>query len=129
YEAQQIRALGKLIDNGHLYRGLKPVHWCLDCRSALAEAEVEYEDRTSTAVDVAFRCVDIADFVRRFKGGAPAVGSLPVSIVAWTTTSWTWQANEAVAWRAEFDYACVRRQRGASPVSLVLSNELVASCL
>jgi riboflavin kinase/FMN adenylyltransferase len=55
YEAQQIRALGKIIANGHLYRGAKPVHWCLDCRSALAEAEVEYEDRTSTAIDVAFR--------------------------------------------------------------------------
>ncbi len=68
YEAQQIRALGKLINNGHLYRGLKPVYWCLDCRSALAEAEVEYEERTSTAVDVAFRCVDVTDFVRRFRG-------------------------------------------------------------
>ena len=129
YEAQQIRALGKIIDNGHLYRGLKPVHWCLDCRSALAEAEVEYEDRTSIAVDVAFRCVDVADFVRRFKGGAPAIGSLPVSIVAWTTTSWTLPANEAVALRADFEYACVRVQRGASPEILVLANELVASCL
>jgi isoleucyl-tRNA synthetase len=55
FEAQQIRALGKIIANGHLYRGAKPVHWCLDCRSALAEAEVEYEDHVSTAIDVAFR--------------------------------------------------------------------------
>jgi isoleucyl-tRNA synthetase len=55
YEAQQIRALGKIIANGHLYRGAKPVHWCLDCRSALAEAEVEYEDKNSRAIDVAFR--------------------------------------------------------------------------
>ncbi len=58
YEAQQIRALGKIIHNGHLYRGAKPVHWCLDCRSALAEAEVEYEDTISPAIDVAFRVVD-----------------------------------------------------------------------
>ncbi len=58
YEAQQVRALGKIIENGHLYKGAKPVHWCLDCRSALAEAEVEYEDKTSPAVDVAFRVVD-----------------------------------------------------------------------
>ena len=58
YEAQQIRALGSIIANGHLYRGVKPVHWCLDCRSALAEAEVEYEDHTSTAIDVAFRVLD-----------------------------------------------------------------------
>jgi isoleucyl-tRNA synthetase len=65
YEAQQIRALGKIIRNGHLYRGAKPVHWCLDCRSALAEAEVEYEDKTSTAIDVAFAVVDVDDFARR----------------------------------------------------------------
>src|SRR3974390_1768535 len=65
YEAQQIRALGKIIRNGHLYRGAKPVHLCLDCRAALAEAEVEYEDKTSTAVDVAFRVLDAEDFARR----------------------------------------------------------------
>ncbi len=60
YEAAQIRAFGRIIANGHLYKGAKPVHWCLDCRSALAEAEVEYEDKTSPAVDVAFRVVDRA---------------------------------------------------------------------
>ena len=57
FEAQQIRALGQIIRNGHLYKGAKPVYWCLDCRSALAEAEVEYEDKTSPAVDVEFRVV------------------------------------------------------------------------
>ncbi len=129
YEAQQIRALGKLIDNGHLYRGLKPVHWCLDCRSALAEAEVEYEDRTSTAVDVAFRCVDVSDFVRRFKGGVSAIGSLPVSVVVWTTTPWTLPANEAVAVRADFEYASVRVQGARGAEILVLADELVATCL
>ena len=129
YEAQQIRALGKLIDNGHLYRGLKPVHWCLDCRSALAEAEVEYEDRTSTAVDVAFRCVDVTDFVRRFKAGIPAIGSLSVSVVIWTTTAWTLPANEAVAVRADFEYASVRVQGPRGAEILVLADELVASCL
>ncbi len=129
YEAQQIRALGKLIENGHLYRGLKPVHWCLDCRSALAEAEVEYEDRTSTAVDVAFRCVDVTDFVRRFKGGIPAIGSLPVSVVIWTTTPWTLPANEAVAVRADFEYASVRVQGPRGAEVLVLADELVAPCL
>ncbi len=129
YEAQQIRALGKLIDNGHLYRGLKPVHWCMDCRSALAEAEVEYEDRTSTAVDVAFRCADVTDFVRRFKGGVPSIGSLPVSVVAWTTTPWTLPANEAVAVRADFEYAAVRVQGLRGAEILVLADELVAPCL
>ena len=64
YEAKQIRALGKVIANGHIYIGAKPVYWCLDCRSALAEAEVEYEDKTSPAIDVAFAVADVADFVQ-----------------------------------------------------------------
>ncbi len=62
FEAQQIRAFGKIIQNGHLYKGVKPVYWCLDCRSALAEAEVEYEDKTSPAIDVAFTVADNRDF-------------------------------------------------------------------
>ncbi len=64
FEAQQVRALGKIIRNGHLYKGAKPVYWCLDCRSSLAEAEVEYEDKNSSAIDVAFRVVDPADFAQ-----------------------------------------------------------------
>jgi len=129
YEAQQIRALGKIIDNGHLYRGLKPVHWCLDCRSALAEAEVEYEDRTSTAIDVAFRMVDAAEFARR-SGIAPTVlGEAPVSLVIWTTTPWTLPANEAVTLRADFEYACVRVERGGHAEWLVLAEGLAAGCL
>src|SRR6516165_5401639 len=65
YEAQQIRAFGRVIARGHVYQGVKPVHWCIDCRSALAEAEVEYEERTSPAVDVAFRVVDNRELERR----------------------------------------------------------------
>ena len=65
YEAQQLRAFGKIIENGHLYKGVKPVHWCLDCRSALAEAEVEYEERVSPAIDVGFRVVDNAELAAR----------------------------------------------------------------
>ena len=61
YEAQQLRAFGRIIKNGHLYKGVKPVHWCLDCRSALAEAEVEYEEKISPAIDVGFRVADNAD--------------------------------------------------------------------
>ena len=129
YEAQQIRALGKLIDNGHLYRGLKPVHWCLDCRSALAEAEVEYEDRTSTAVDVAFRCTDVVDFARRVRLSATELGSLPVSVVIWTTTAWTLPANEAVAVRGDFEYAAVRVNGAGGPQILVLAAELALACL
>src|SRR5262249_15154512 len=70
YEAQQIRAFGKVIRNGHLYKGAKPVHWCLDCRSALAEAEVEYEEKRSPAIDVTFALADPRDFERRI-GLAP----------------------------------------------------------
>jgi isoleucyl-tRNA synthetase len=135
YEAQQIRALGKVIDNGHLYRGAKPVHWCLDCRSALAEAEVEYEERTSTAVDVAFRVVDRADFARR-TGIEPARLAGPVSVVIWTTTPWTLPANEAVAVRDHFRYAGVEVRAADAPGPdapgtqvLVIAADLIDSCL
>jgi isoleucyl-tRNA synthetase len=113
YEAQQIRALGKIIRNGHLYRGAKPVHWCLDCRSALAEAEVEYEDRTSTAIDVAFRVVDVADFARRTGIDADRL-RLPVSLVIWTTTPWTLPADEAVAVRDEYSYVALEVERAGA---------------
>jgi isoleucyl-tRNA synthetase len=129
YEAQQIRALGTVIRNGHLYRGAKPVHWCLDCRSALAEAEVEYEDRISTAVDVAFRVVDSADFGRRSGIDAQQLGRTPVSLVIWTTTPWTLPANEAVALRDEFEYVAVPVDRGGARELLVLAAELAAACL
>jgi isoleucyl-tRNA synthetase len=129
YEAQQIRALGKLIHNGHLYRGLKPVHWCLDCRSALAEAEVEYEDRVSTAIDVAFKAVDSADFARR-TGLAPAqLGGAPVAVVIWTTTPWTLPANEAVALGREIDYTVLRIERHSGPEYIVLAEALAAAAL
>jgi len=75
---QEIRALGKIIANGHLYRGAKPVHWCLDCRSALAEAEVEYEDKTSRSIDVEFRVADVADFARRTGIAAARLGSAAI---------------------------------------------------
>jgi isoleucyl-tRNA synthetase len=106
YEAQQIRSLARIIHNGHLYRGAKPVHWCLDCRSALAEAEVEYEEHVSPAIDVAFPVLDVADFARRTGIEAGKLGS--VALVIWTTTPWTLPANEAVALRDEFDYVAVR---------------------
>ena len=128
YEAQQIRALGKIIANGHLYRGAKPVHWCLDCRSALAEAEVEYEDKTSTAIDVAFRVTDVPDFARRTGIDAARLGS-PVSVAIWTTTPWTLPANEAVTVRDEFSYVAVQVQRPGGSEVLVLAAELAAASL
>ena len=111
FEAQQIRALGHIIRNGHFYKGAKPVYWCLDCRSSLAEAEVEYEDKTSPAVDVEFRVVDPADFARRVGINFDSIATHPVSLVIWTTTPWTLPANEAVALGAE------HRIRGAVGVA------------
>jgi isoleucyl-tRNA synthetase len=128
YEAQQIRAVGKIIRNGHLYRGAKPVHWCLDCRSALAEAEVEYEDRTSTAIDVAFRVIDPADFARRTQIDVDRLGSV-VSVVIWTTTPWTLPANEAVTLSDEFTYVALAVERHGQPEVLVLAADLADACL
>ncbi len=139
YEAQQIRAFGQIVRNGHLYKGAKPVHWCLDCRSALAEAEVEYEDKTSTAIDVAFRVVDVADFARRTGIEVATLGGRPVSLVIWTTTPWTLPANEAVALNKDFVYSLVDVERpaangaaaeGAAPVRewLVLAADLREAC-
>ncbi len=100
FEAEQLRAFAKILRNGHLYKGLKPVHWCMDCGSALAEAEVEYEDRTSPAIDVRFTLTaeHRASFVQQHQLN---VGTKPISIVIWTTTPWTLPANQAVALGAE----------------------------
>ncbi|HEY1492699.1 MAG TPA: isoleucine--tRNA ligase [Steroidobacteraceae bacterium] len=129
YEAQQLRAFGRIIRNGHLYKGVKPVHWCLDCRSALAEAEVEYEEKTSPAIDVGFRVVANADLAARLKVDAAALGSVPVDVVIWTTTPWTLPANQAVALRAEFAYALVEARGEGAARRLIVAADLVDACL
>ncbi len=103
YEAEQLRVLAQIIDNGHVVRGFKPVHWCLDCGSSLAEAEVEYQDKQSSAIDVRFVTADAADLAKRF-GVADATAA---AFVIWTTTPWTLPANQAVAANVELDYALV----------------------
>ncbi|TXH05196.1 MAG: isoleucine--tRNA ligase [Nevskiaceae bacterium] len=118
FEAEQLRCLAKIVERGHVVRGFKPVHWCLDCGSSLAEAEVEYEDKKSFAIDVKFAAADAADLARRF-GVAGADGA---SFVIWTTTPWTLPANQAIAVNAELDYALVDfAQHGR----VVLAAELV----
>jgi isoleucyl-tRNA synthetase len=129
YEAQQLRAFGRIITNGHLYRGVKPVYWCLDCRSALAEAEVEYEERISPAIDVAFRVSDNGELALRAGLTAQKLGAAPVDVVIWTTTPWTLPANQAVALRAEFRYVLVEARRHGEPRRLILAAELLESCL
>jgi isoleucyl-tRNA synthetase len=129
YEAQQLRAFGRIIANGHLYKGVKPVHWCLDCRSALAEAEVEYEERTSPAIDVAFRVVSNSDLAARLGLGPEELGTAAADVVIWTTTPWTLPANQAIAVRAEFVYVLVQAQAGAQVRRLLLAAELMEACL
>ncbi len=125
FEAEQIRGFARIIENGHLLRGYKPVHWCLDCRSALAEAEVEYADKGSTAVDVRFDVVDTAALYQRV--GLPAAA--PVSIPIWTTTPWTLPANQAVALGGEISYVLVAVELDSGPVVLVLAEGLAESAL
>jgi isoleucyl-tRNA synthetase len=129
YEAQQIRALGGVIRRGHVYRGVKPVHWCTECRSALAEAEVEYEERTSPAVDVGFEVADLRDLERRAALSSGALGSDPVDLVIWTTTPWTLPANQAVAVRDTFAYVLVEAAHDNTVRRLILAAELAPACL
>jgi isoleucyl-tRNA synthetase len=120
-EGSEIRALGRIWKNGLLYRGLKPVNWCIDCASALAEAEVEYEDKTSPAVDVAFEAVDLQAVAEAFD--APKLAR--AFAVIWTTTPWTLPGNQAIAAGAEVEYELVDTERGA----LILAAALRDACL
>ena len=102
YQAAIVRALGRFVEQGAVYKGKKPVHWCLHCRTALAEAEVEHEDHTSPSIYVEFplRAESASELARR----APALGDRPVSVLIWTTTPWTIPANLAVAFHPDVDY-------------------------
>ncbi len=123
-EADEIRVLGRLLAKGWLYRGLKPVNWCFDCGSALAEAEVEYEERTDPAIDVAFRAdgEDEPRILAAFgAGGRPK----PVYAVVWTTTPWTIPANQALHVHPSLAYELVETERGL----LVLAAGLAEACL
>ncbi|MDQ6620923.1 MAG: isoleucine--tRNA ligase [Pseudomonadota bacterium] len=124
-EADEIRALGRILDRGYIYRGLKPVNWCFDCGSALAEAEVEYEDREDIAVDVAFALdeLDREKLARAF--GLQVLPAASVAAVIWTTTPWTLPANQALNIHPDFDYALVATPRGL----LLLASELVDASL
>ncbi len=125
FEANIIRSLARIIDNGHLQQGFKPVHWCTDCGSALAEAEVEYQDKISPAIDVRFGLVD-ETLVDKFDHPEGHVGQGPVSIVIWTTTPWTIPANRAVALNAELSYSLVQVEQGPNGAErLIIATDLV----
>jgi len=119
FEADIVRALGRIIERGHLHKGYKPVHWCVDCGSALAEAEVEYEQKRSPAIDVRFQAVDPEAFAARCESG----GEGAVSVVIWTTTPWTLPANQAVAVHPRLDYVVL--QHGSE--RLVVAEDLQAA--
>jgi isoleucyl-tRNA synthetase len=102
FEANEIRALSKVFANGHIVRGAKPVHWCFDCGSALAEAEIEYQDKTSPAIDVAYVSRDSQQLAARFGATLPA--DVEVAVPIWTTTPWTLPASLAVSLGAEIEY-------------------------
>jgi isoleucyl-tRNA synthetase len=125
YEAEQVRGFAKIVANGHLHRGYKPVHWCLDCSSALAEAEVEYQDKSSVAVDVKFDVVDLPAFYACL--GAEVGG--PVSIPIWTTTPWTLPANQAVALGADIEYVLLQANIDGRSERLLLAEGLAEAAL
>ncbi|MDH2237715.1 isoleucine--tRNA ligase [Pigmentiphaga sp. GD03639] len=126
-EADELRALGTILEKGFVFRGLKPVNWCFDCGSALAEAEVEYADRTDPAIDVAFPFADRPALAKAF--GLPAIDE-EGAIVIWTTTPWTIPSNQALNVHPEIDYALVRvKTPQAWGTLLVLARERVETCL
>jgi isoleucyl-tRNA synthetase len=132
FEAEQLRAFSLIIKNGHLYKGFKPVHWCLNCRSALAEAEVEYEDKTSPSVYVRFEVVDRADLAKRLGIPEEQQRSLSeefTSLAIWTTTPWTLPANRAVALHPQFIYSLVEFELGERRERLLLADELITSVM
>lgn len=120
FEANIIRTLGTIAEKGHLHKGFKPVHWCLDCGSALAEAEVEYQDKTSPAIDVNYLAVEPAALLAAFAADQHYDN---VGIPIWTTTPWTLPASMAVSVHPELEYSLVARDGQA----LVLATDLVAA--
>ncbi len=122
-EADIVRSLAKIVESGHLYHGLMPVYWCPLCGSALAEAEIEYQDKVSPAIDVKFDVVDVADFANRV--GLDVTALDKPAVVIWTTTPWTLPANEAVSLHPELTYVLVE----AGGEQLILVEDLMEQAL
>jgi len=125
FEADIVRALGRIAAKGHLSKGFKPVHWCTDCGSALAEAEVEYEDKHSPAIDVKFAVLDEHAFMARCHHAGDREGQGPLSVVIWTTTPWTLPANQAVALNPELEYAVVQCEIDGQAERLLIAEALL----
>jgi isoleucyl-tRNA synthetase len=121
-EAGEMRVLKRLMERGFVYRGSKPVYWCFDCGSSLAEFEIEYADKTSPTVDVAFLAQDLAAVAKAF--GLSALSQDAYAVI-WTTTPWTLPANQALNLNPALEYALVQTERGL----LILASALVEKCL
>ena len=128
YEADMLRALAKIVERGHVTRGFKPVHWCFDCQSALAEAEIEYQDKQSPAIDVAYVAIDGSTLAGRF--GAALEEGTTVAVPIWTTTPWTLPASLAVSIGADIEYVLVEGPlRDGARQWLVVAEALAAKVL
>ena len=121
-EADEIRAFKRVVERGFVYRGLKPVYWCFDCGSSLAEFEIEYADKKSQTLDVGFLCAEPAKLAAAF--GVTTLAKDAFAVI-WTTTAWTIPANQALNAHPELSYALVDTERGL----LVLAQDLVGKCL
>jgi isoleucyl-tRNA synthetase len=124
-EANIIREFGHVVRSGHLEKGFKPVHWCTDCGSALAEAEVEYQDKNSPSIDVRFKAVDADAVAACFSAKA----SGDVSVAIWTTTPWTLPANRAVCLHPTLEYSLVQVNGEQVQECLVIATDLLADCM
>ena len=124
-EANIVRAVGKIIDNGHVIKGDKPVHWCTDCGSSLAEAEVDYKDKASPAIDVRFAVVDEDAFIGALHSAPDHPGEGPMSVVIWTTTPWTLPANLAVSLNPKLDYVLVQAKTEQGYERLLVAEALM----
>ena len=125
-EADIVRSLGKIVENGHMIKGYKPVYWSVVGASALAEAEVEYHDKESFAIDVRFAVAEKDKFLAAFGAGNT---SDPVSVIIWTTTPWTLPSNQAVCLNAELDYALVKCELPSGAEILMLAKDMVDDVL
>ncbi len=129
FEADIVRSLGKIATKGHLAKGSKPVHWCTDCGSALAEAEVEYEDKHSPAIDVRFQVIDENALIESCHSVPEHHGEGPISIVIWTTTPWTLPANQAVAVNPNLEYVVVQCEIDGKQERLVMADLLLKDAM
>ncbi len=129
FEADIVRSLGKIASKGHLSKGAKPVHWCTDCGSALAEAEVEYEDKHSPAIDVRFKVINEDAFFAACHHAPEHLGIGDLSVIIWTTTPWTLPANQAVALNPEHEYVVVQCEIAGQQERLVVAEVLLKDAM